>query len=124
MIRKQLAPILFLFVFANTVLIFTYSYYGVSTSFNLKFIMVLNLMLFSMSIYNYIRLRKMDASKPSAMVRSVMVGTLLKMMIFAGAALAYATQKKAPVGYPTLLSSMGLYLIYTWIELSWTKINK
>lgn len=124
MIRKQLAPILFLFVFANTVLIFTYSYYGVSTSFNLKFIMVLNLMLFSMSIYNYIRLRKMDASKPSAMVRSVMVGTLLKMVIFAGAALAYATQKKAPVGYPTLLSSMGLYLIYTWIELSWTKINK
>ncbi len=124
MIRKQLAPILFLFVFANTVLIFTYSYYGVSTSFNLKFIMVLNLMLFSMSIYNYIRLRKMDASKPSAMVRSVMVGTLLKMMIFAGAALAYATQKKAPVGYPTLLSSMGLYLIYTWIEISWTKINK
>ena len=124
MIRKQLAPILFLFVFANTVLIFTYSYYGVSTSFNLKFIMVLNLMLFSMSIYNYIRLRRMDASKPSAMVRSVMVGTLLKMVIFAGAALAYATQKKAPVGYPTLLSSMGLYLIYTWIELSWTKINK
>ena len=124
MIRKQLAPILFLFVFANTVLIFTYSYYGVSTSFNLKFIMVLNLILFSMSIYNYIRLRKMDASKPSAMVRSVMVGTLLKMMIFAGAALAYATQKKAPVGYPTLLSSMGLYLIYTWIEISWTKINK
>jgi len=124
MIRKQLAPILFLFVFANTVLIFTYSYYGVSTSFNLKFIMVVNLMLFGMSIYNYIRLRKMDASKPSAMVRSVMVSTLLKMMIFAGAALAYATQKKAPVGYPTLLSSMGLYLIYTWIEISWTKINK
>jgi hypothetical protein len=124
MIRKQLAPILFLFVFANTALIFTYSYYGVSTSFNLKFIMVVNLMLFSMSIFNYIRLRKMDASKPSAMVRSVMVGTLLKMMIFAGAALAYATQKKAPVGYPTLLSSMGLYLIYTWIEISWTKINK
>jgi hypothetical protein len=124
MIRKQLAPILFLFVFANTVLIFAYSYNGVSTSFNLKFIMVVNLMLFSMSIYNYIRLRRMDASKPSAMVRSVMVGTLLKMVIFAGAALAYATQKKAPVGYPTLLSSMGLYLIYTWIEISWTKINK
>ena len=119
MIRKQLAPILFLFVFANTVLIFTYSYYGVSTSFNLKFIMVLNLMLFSMSIYNYIRLRKMDASKPSAMVRSVMVGTLLKMMIFAGAALAYATQKKAPVGYPAFL-----YGVISYIYLDRIKLDK
>ena len=124
MIRKQLGSILFLFVLANTILLFAYSYYGVSTSFNLKFIMVLNLMLFSMSIYNYIRIRKLDVNNPSAMVRSVMVGTLIKMMIFAGAALVYATQKKAPVGYPTLLTSMGLYLIYTWIEISWTKINK
>ncbi len=76
-----------------------------------------------MSIYNFIRLRNVDEAKPSAMVRSVMVGTLLKMVIFAGAALAYATQKKAPVGYPTLLSSMGLYLIYTWLEIRWTKIT-
>ena len=81
MIRKQLGPILFLFVLANTILLFAYSYYGVSTSFNLKFIMVLNLMLFSMSIYNFIRIRKLDVNNPSAMVRSVMVGTLIKMMI-------------------------------------------
>jgi hypothetical protein len=124
MMRKHLSPILFLFVLANTILLFANSYYGVLVKFNFKFVMVVNLMLFSMSIFNYVRLRKIDASKPSAMVRSVMVGTLLKMIIFAGAALAYATQKKAPVGYPTLLTSMGLYLVYTWMELSWTKNNK
>lgn len=124
MIRKHLSPILFLFVLTNTILLFSNTYYTAQTVFKFKFIMVVNLMLFSMSIYSYIRLRKVDFSKPSAMVRSVMVGTLLKMVIFAGAALAYATQKKAPVGYPTLLSSMGLYLIYTWLEISWTKITK
>lgn len=122
--RKHLSPILFLFVLANTILLFANSYYGAIAKFNFKFVMVVNLMLFSMSIYNYFRLRKIDATKPSAMVRSVMVGTLLKMMIFAGAALTYAAQKKAPVGYPTLLASMGLYLVYTWIEIGWTKMNK
>ena len=76
-----------------------------------------------MSIFNFIRLKKMDATNPHAMVRSVMVGTLLKMVIFAGAALAYATKIKAPVGMPTLLVSMALYLIYTWLEIRWTQIN-
>jgi hypothetical protein len=124
MMRKQLSPILFLFVLANTILLFANTYYGSVAKFNFKFVMIVNLMLFSMSIFNYFRLKKIDANKPSAMVRSVMLGTLLKMVIFAGAALAYASQKKSPVGYPTLLSSMGLYLVYTWIELIWTKNNK
>lgn len=80
-------------------------------------------MLFAMSIFNFIRLKKMDTTNPHAMVRSVMVGTLLKMLIFAGAALAYATKTKIPVGMPTLLVSMALYLIYTWLEIRWTQIN-
>lgn len=83
------------------------------------FLIVVNIMLFLMSVANYLRIRKMDASNPHAMVRSVMLGTLLKMVVFAGAALIYATQKKEAVGIPTLLCSMGLYLIYTWLETKW-----
>jgi len=122
--RKQLIPILFLFVITNIALLFAQSYFGVATPYKFKFIMVVNLMLFSLSIFNFIRLRKMDVNQPSAMVRSVMMGTLLKMIIFATAALVYAKQTKVPVGFPTLLISMGLYLIYTWLEISWTKIIK
>ena len=124
MSRKQLIPILFLFVLTNTTLLFAQSYFGVDTPYKFKFMMVVNLMLFSLSILNFIRLRKMDVNQPSAMVRSVMMGTLLKMMIFATAALIYAKQTKVPVGFPTLLISMGLYLIYTWLEISWTKTIK
>ena len=69
-------------------------------------------------------IRKIDFNNPRSVVNSVMIGTLLKMVIFAGAALAYATQKKAPIGMPTLLSSMGLYLIYTWLEIRWTQTKK
>ena len=53
-----------------------------------------------------------------------MVGTLLKMVIFASAALIYARQNNVPVGMPTLLTSMILYLIYTWLEIRWTQTKK
>ncbi len=121
--RKQLIPILFLFVIANAILIFSNAYFKDVTVFKFKFILVVNLILFSMSIFNFFRLKIIFVSNPNAMVRSVMLGTLLKMVVFAGAALAYATQKKGAVGYPTLLICMALYLVYTWLEIGWTKIK-
>jgi len=124
MTRKQIIPILFIFVLINALLLFGNAYLIEFTFLKFKFVMAVNLMLFGMSVFNFIRLRKMDATNPHAMVRSVMVGTLLKMLIFAGAALAYATQTKIPVGIPTLLVSMALYLIYTWLEIRWTQIKK
>lgn len=124
MARKKIVPILILFVFINTILLFANYNFTDGTMFKFKFIMAVNTMLFSMSIFNFLRARKMNTTNPHAMVRSVMVGTLLKMLIFAGAALAYATQVKTAVGIPTLLVSMALYLIYTWIEISWTQIKK
>jgi hypothetical protein len=121
---KKLLPVLLLFALTNAVLIFSYAYFKDSTVFKFNFILVVNLMLLSMSIFNFFRLKMIVASNPNAMVRSVMLGTLIKMVVFAGAALAYATQKKAAVGYPTLLACMGLYLVYTWLEMGWTKIKQ
>lgn len=121
---KKLLPVLLLFALTNAVLIFSYTYFKDSTVFKFNFILVVNLMLLSMSIFNFFRLKMIVASNPNAMVRSVMLGTLIKMVVFAGAALAYATQKKAAVGYPTLLACMGLYLVYTWLEIGWTKIKQ
>lgn len=118
---RALIPVLFLFVLTNTILLFSHTYFGTSTAFKFSFIMVVNLMLFLMSIFSFNRTRKINYSNPRAVVNSVMIGTLLKMIVFAGAALVYASQKLGPVGMPTLLTSMGLYLIYTWLEISWTQ---
>ncbi len=120
---KQLLPILFIFVLANAILLTANSFYP-EYIVKFEFVMAVNLMLFMMSIFNFNRIRKIDFNNPRSVVNSVMIGTLLKMVIFAGAALAYATQKKAPIGMPTLLSSMGLYLIYTWLEIRWTQTKK
>jgi hypothetical protein len=120
---KQVAPILILFVVTNSLLLTANVFYNDIANINFKFIMTVNLMLFVLAIFNFNRIRKIDIKNPRALVNSVMIGTILKMVVLAGAALIYATQKKAPVGMPTLLSCMGLYLIYTWLEIKWTKAN-
>lgn len=121
--KKKILPVLFLFTFVNLILFFIMYFYQDSLV-KIKFLMAVNFMLLMVSLINFIRLLKMQKGNPSAMVRSVMAGTLIKMLFFAGAALIYATNIKVPVGMPTLLSSMSLYLIYTWLEVSWSQIKK
>ncbi len=120
---KHLLPVLFVFVIVNALLLSAHSLF-VEQYIKYEFVMAVNLMLLMMSLFNFNRIRKVDMKNPRAMVNSVMIGTILKMVVFAGAALFYATQKKAPVGMPTLLSSMGLYLVYTWLEIRWTQSIK
>ena len=124
MIRKHLSPILFTYVLVNAILLAANHYYGETVCIKFRFILIVNLMLFGMALFNFNRIRKLDFNNPRAVVNSVMIGTILKMVVFAGSALFYATQKQAPVGMPTLLLSMGLYLIYTWLEIRWTQTNK
>jgi hypothetical protein len=121
---KKITPILLFFVLVNVILFFFNTYLTVFSFLKFSFIVTVNAMLFAMSIFNFIRLNKMDKTNSHAMVRSVMVGTLLKMVIFASAALIYARQNNVPVGMPTLLTSMILYLIYTWLEIRWTQTKK
>jgi hypothetical protein len=120
---KHLLPVLFVFVIVNAILLSAHSLLA-EQYVKYEFVMAVNLMLLMMSIFNFNRIRKVDMNNPRALVNSVMIGTILKMVVFAGAALFYATQKKAPVGMPTLLSSMGLYLVYTWLEIKWTQSIK
>jgi hypothetical protein len=120
---KHLLPVLFVFVIVNAILLSAHSLLA-EQYVKYEFVMAVNLMLLMMSIFNFNRIRKVDMNNPRALVNSVMIGTILKMVVFAGAALFYATQKKAPVGMPTLLSSMCLYLVYTWLEIKWTQSIK
>lgn len=121
MFIKKMIPILSLFALINMMcLLFMENV----LYFNYYFIVVVNTMLFLMAIYGYVRFLKMDMNNPNAMIRSVMLGTLLKLGVFAIAALIYAKTQKTKVGIPTLSVCMGIYLLYSWLEIRWATKKK
>ncbi len=121
--QKNFRPVFALF-FAVLALVFIQQKMAIQLPINGMFIIAVNGMLFSMALFNFKRVSQVDVKNPNAMVRSVMTGTMLKFIVFGGAALWYATQKKAPIGTNNLFIAMGLYLLYTWIEIGWTKNKK
>ena len=121
--QKKFRPVFTLF-FAVLSLALIQLKVPIHSTINSVFIISVNSILFILAIINFKRLSQVDLSNPNRMVRSMMTGTMLKFIVFGGAALWYATQKKAPIGIYNLLIAMGLYLWYTWIEIDWTKIKK
>ena len=121
--HKHFRPVFELF-FAVLALVLLLQKLNIQLPINGMFIIAVNGMLFSMALFNFKRISQVDVNNPNAMVRSVMTGTMLKFIVFGGAALWYATQKKAPIGTNNLFIAMGLYLVYTWIEIGWTKRRK
>ena len=118
-LNKKFLPVSALFVLMNTIGLYCIYFFPIK-GIKLSFILVVNLMLFFLALFNFWRIQKMDLSKPNQMVQSVMMGTLVKMMIFAIAALIYSRQNLGPVGLITLFISMGIYLMYTFLEIQWT----
>lgn len=116
---KKFLPVLALFMFINAIGLYSINFLPIE-GVKIPFVLVVNGMLFALSLLNFRRVQKMDIHKPNQMVQSVMLGTLIKMMVFAVAALVYSKQQKGPVGFITLLISMGLYLVYTYLEIQWT----
>ena len=116
---KKFLPVLALFMFINAIGLYSINFLPIE-GVKIPFVLVVNGMLFALSLLNFRRVQKMDNHKPNQMVQSVMLGTLTKMMVFAVAALVYSKQQKGPVGLITLLISMGLYLVYTYVEIQWT----
>lgn len=116
---KKFLPVAALFMVINAIGLYSI-YFLPLEGVKMTFILVVNTMLFALSFLNYRRVLKMDISKPNQMVQSVMIGTIIKMMVFAVAALVYAKQQKTPVGLTSLFISMGLYLTYTYLEIQWT----
>lgn len=120
---KKIRPVFALF-FAVLACVMIQQKIATQLPVNGNFIMVVNGMLFSIALFNFKRISQVDVHNPNAMVRSVMTGTIIKFMMFGSAALWYATQKKVPIGTNNLFIAMGLYLVYTWIEIGWTKHKK
>lgn len=76
-----------------------------------------NLLLFLISLYNASQhFKAMAQTNPHAMVRGVMGSTVLKLFVLGTAAFLYLYNAGENKNINGLFFSMGLYLLYTWLD--------
>ncbi len=76
-----------------------------------------NCLLFLISIYNAIQhLKVMAQTNSHAMVRGVMGSTVLKLFVLGTAAFIYLYNAGELRNVNGLFISMGLYILYTWLD--------
>jgi len=85
-----------------------------------------NLLIFAISFLSYwMAVRGLTTKNNHAFFRWVYGSIMLKLFLLAGVAFAYLMMNKTEVNKPALFFCMGLYIIYTFIEVSGLmKVNK
>ena len=122
---RTFLPVIILFIIINA---FTLTGFGLADKwkFDKDVITIGNLVLFLATFLSYFfALRGLQASNPHTFIRSVYSSIMVKFFICLLAAVIYIIMYKANLNKPALFICMGLYLIYTFIEVRiLTKIMK
>lgn len=115
---KRFAPVLLFFIILN-VLFFAARTWLVQWNVDLKVLAIGNLFLFLVTLLSFIVAQKgLKSSNPHAFVRSVYSSILLKLFLCIIAAFAYIAVHRTELNKPALFTCMGLYLVYTFLEVS------
>lgn len=82
-------------------------------------ILVGNTLLFLVTFISYfLAMRGLYHANPHAFVRSVYSSIMIKLFVCMIAAFIYISLKKSGLNKPALFTCMGLYLVYTFMEVS------
>lgn len=109
-------PIFFVFVVAGA---FALAFRGILVNYaiNWRVLEGANLLLFVLTIGNiYFQKKNINNPNQAAVIRGVMAGTFLKLMGLAAAALIYLVAAGAGRSVNAVFAGMGLYIVYTWLE--------
>jgi hypothetical protein len=84
-----------------------------------RVVIVGNLLLFAITLISFLLAQRgLNHSNPHAFVRSVYMSVMLKLFACIIAAFIYISIYKANLNKPALFTCMGLYLVYTFLEVS------
>ncbi len=113
---KPYRPLLILFAIVNaSVLVWKSRLENVGIQYEV--VTVGNILLFLFTLISLLLQVKASANKnPNAIVRAVMVGMGMKLIGFATALLIYISMAGKEKSNPSVYVCLGLYLIYTWLE--------
>jgi hypothetical protein len=127
-VRKSLMPMFLLFVSMNALAI-VFRNRLERSGFDVDLLLIANLVLCALTFFSfYILYKGMKASTTAGFLKSVYGSFLLKLIFVAGLVFGYVMIQKAEVNKASLISSMFLYLVYTFVEtrglLKLSRLNK
>jgi|ERR1035437_103251 FtsH-binding integral membrane protein len=116
--RKAFFPIVLLFIILNG-LILTFKTFLESHGFDREFLIWANLFLFFISIGGFLLQRKgLQSPNPQAFVRGMYASMMFKMFICMIVVLIYVFLFRSKINKPGLFTAMGLYIVYTVVEVT------
>jgi len=116
--RMPLFRILFFFILLNAIFISGKSFLE-DHGFDLPALIGGNLILFGATVLSFLSAKRgLTAKNPQAFVRSIYLAIMLKLFICLIAAVIYIFMFRKNLNRPALFTCMGLYLVYTFIEVS------
>jgi hypothetical protein len=111
-------PIVIIFVIVNALLIVfrtTFDRWGVDRD----AMIIGNVLLFAITLLSYwIGIRGLRSPNTHAFVRGVYASMMIKLFLCAIAAFIYVSIYRESVNKPALFGTMGLYLVYSFLEVS------
>lgn len=118
MFNKSILPLVIVFLI-TAVLIFIFRGLLESHGFNWQVISGANLFVYFVTAVSMHLLSKgMNAANTNAFLRNAYSAILIKLFACAGAAFIYILVSGKNLNKPALFTSMALYLVYTFVELS------
>lgn len=114
--RKLFIPLLILFTMVNGLsLVFSKSLK--QHQLDNDVVIVANTLLFLISAISlFIQIKGSNNTNPHAMVRGVMGSVVMKLFVLGTAAFLYLYMAGEQKSVNALFVSMGLYIVYTWLE--------
>ena len=116
--RSPLLPIIIFFILLNALFLTGKNFFERS-GFDQSVLIIGNLVVFGATLVSFLFARRgLKSQNPQAFVRSVYVSIMIKLFICLIAALIYIILFRKNLNRPALFTCMGLYLVYTFIEVS------
>lgn len=115
---KSFAPILIFFALLNALAI-AFRKKLESKGVDMDVVMAGNAILFLITVASFLLAKKgLNQTNPHAFVRSVYTSMMVKLFVCIIAAFAYFYAAGKEINKPALFICMGLYLVYTFMEVS------
>ena len=123
--RKQILPLIFLFIILNAFFLTMPSFLE-KKGIDRDVLIAANSLFFLTNFVVFLLQRKaLQNANPNAFVRSIMAGTMIKMLVVAGAFVAYIMLAGKAVNKPAVYVSIFLYFLYLAVEVAIVmKMNK